>query len=96
MADHPDSHVRDAIEMKEHEFALVLATPEESEEDANRLYEAGCADGSISTSGGVTRIDFHRRAPSLEHAIRSAIANVQAAGFRVSQVQLEPRSLAQA
>ncbi len=82
--------------MKEHEFTLILATPEESEEDANRLYEAGCSDGSISTSGGVTRIDFHRKAPTLEDALRSAIANVQSADFQVAQVQLQPQSLAQA
>ena len=82
--------------MKEHEFALVLATPEESEEDANKLYEAGCRDGSISTFGGVTRIDFHRESPTLEDAIRSAIANVQSAGFQVAHVQLEPQSLVKA
>jgi len=79
--------------MREHEFAVILATPEESEEDASALYEAGCADGSISTSGGVTRIDFHRKAPSLEEAIRSAVANVQAAGFQVAHVLIEPKSL---
>jgi len=82
--------------MREHEFTVILATPEESEEEANRLYEAGCADGSISTSAGVTRIDFHRRAATLEEAIRSAIANVQAAGFRAAQVLIEPESLVQA
>jgi hypothetical protein len=79
--------------MREHEFTVILATPEESEEDASALYEAGCADGSISTSGGVTRIDFHRQAASLEEAIRSAIAHVQAAGFQVAHVLIEPRSL---
>lgn len=79
--------------MKEHEFTVILASPEESEDDANRLYEAGCADGSISTSNGVTRIDFHRQAPSLEDAIRSAIANVQAAGFHVAHVLIEPASI---
>jgi len=81
---------------QEHEFTIILASPEQSEEDANALYEAGCADGSISTSAGVTRIDFHRRAVSLEEAIRSAIANVQSAGFQVSQVLIEPESLAHA
>ena len=80
--------------MREHEFTLVLATAEESEEDANRLYEAGCSDGSISTSLGVTRIDFHREASTLEDAIRSAIADVQSAGFQVAHVRLEPQSLA--
>ena len=33
--------------MKERELAIIPAIPEESEDDANRLYEAGCADGCI-------------------------------------------------
>ncbi len=82
--------------MKEHEFTIILASPEESEEDANRLYEAGCTDGSISTAGGVTRIDFHREAETLEDAMRSAVADVQSAGFQVARVQLQPHSLAKA
>lgn len=40
--------------MREYELAVILATPEESEEDAGALYEAGCANGSISTCGGIT------------------------------------------
>lgn len=79
--------------MKAHEFTVILASPEESEDDANRLYEAGCSDGSISTSGGVTRIDFRRESDQLEDAIRSAIANVQAAGFHVDHVLIEPSSI---
>ena len=79
--------------MKHHEFTIILASPEESEDDADRLYEAGCVDGSISTTGGVTRIDFHRQAASLEEAIRSAIGNVQAAGFHVAHVLIEPASI---
>lgn len=82
--------------MKQHEFTVVLASHEQSEDDANALYEAGCADGSISTSGGVTRIDFHREAASLEAALRSAIENVQSAGFGVAHVLIEPESLVQA
>jgi hypothetical protein len=79
--------------MREHEFAVILAAPEESEEDAGALYEAGCADASISTSGGVTRVYFHRQAATLEDAIRSAIANVQVAGFQVAYVLIDPKSL---
>lgn len=82
--------------MKEHEFTVLLATPEESESDCDRLYEAGCDDGSISTSGGVTRIDFHRRANTLEEAIRSAIGDVQQAGVQVAQVLIQPESLVSA
>ena len=59
----------------------------------NRLYEAGCDDGSISTSGGVTRIDFHRSADSLEEAIPSAIGDVQQSGLQVAQVLIQPESL---
>ena len=81
--------------MREYEFTLVLAVAEQSEGDAERLYEAGCSDGSISTSGGVTRIDFHREASSLEEAIRSATADVRGAGFQVAKVQIDPRSLAE-
>jgi hypothetical protein len=79
--------------MKEHEFTVLLASPEESEAECDRLYEAGCDDGSISTSEGVTRIDFHRTADSLEEAIRSAIGDVQHAGFQVAHVLIHPESL---
>ena len=75
--------------MKEHEFTLILTTPEETEEDANKLYESGCSDASISTSNGVTRIDFHRESDSLEEAIRSATANVRNAGFDVARVEMD-------
>ena len=77
--------------MKSHEFTVILATAEESEDD--RLFEAGCSDGSISTSNGVTRIDFHRESDSLEEAIRSAIGNVQTAVFHVAHVLIEPASI---
>lgn len=82
--------------MRDHEFTVILASPEQSEDDAAALYEAGCSDGSISTSAGVTRVDFHREAESLEEAIRSAIADVQSAGFHVAHVRLEPESLTRA
>jgi hypothetical protein len=82
--------------MKEHEFTVLLATAEESEADCDRLHEAGCDDGSISTSEGVTRIDFHRTADSLEEAIRSAIGDVQKAGFQVAHVLIQPESLVSA
>jgi hypothetical protein len=41
--------------MREYEFAVILATAEESEEDARALYEPSWSDGSISTSGRVAR-----------------------------------------
>ena len=73
--------------MPTYEFTLVLATPEESEDDAEALYEAGCDDGTISTSGDVTRIDFEREARELREAILSAIDDVQKTKFRVARVE---------
>jgi hypothetical protein len=77
-----------------HEFTLILVEPHVTEEQCNALYEAGCDDGTISTSQGVTRIDFAREAPSLEAAIRSAIANVNAVALQVSRAEITTESLA--
>ena len=82
--------------MKTHHFSIILAAPEQSEADADALCAAGCDDGSISTSAGVTRIDFHRQAASLEDAIRSAIANIESAGFEAAHVLIEPTLFAEA
>jgi hypothetical protein len=75
--------------VQKHEFTLILTRPEESESDADRLFGAGCDDGSISTSEGVTRIDFHREAESLETAIRSAVGDVNKAGFQVARIEID-------
>lgn len=77
-----------------HEFTLILVEPYVTEAQCNALYEAGCDDATISTSQGVTRIDFAREAPSLEEAIRSAIANVNAVALQVSRAEITTESLA--
>ena len=80
--------------MKEHEFTLIL-TADPSEEQADNLY-AKFNDGTISTIAGVPQIHFHREAGFLEEAIRSAIGDVQAVGFTVERVEMEPGSILQA
>ena len=80
--------------MTSHEFTLILSAEEVSDEQCNSLYEAGCDDGTISTSQRVTRIDFCRDAPTLEDAIRSAIGNVNAAGLQVRRVEIEADTIA--
>jgi hypothetical protein len=73
--------------MTKYEFTVVLKGDHElTEEMADALYEAGCDDGTAGTCDGVGSIDFHREAESLEAAIRSAIANVQKAGYLVDHV----------
>ena len=81
--------------MRKLDFTLVLAGQIELTEDvAEALFEAGCDDGTPGTSGGLFVIDFHREANSLEEAIRSAIANVQSAGYGVERVEIEAEALA--
>lgn len=78
--------------MKEYEFTLIL-TVDPNEEEADRLYGI-FNDGTLSTIAGVPQIRFHREAPSLEAAIRSAMANVRTAGFDVGRVEIEPNMVA--
>lgn len=73
---------------KTYSFSVVLTVPVLRAEDCDALYEAGCDDGTIVTRNQVTYISFDRQADSLEKAIRSATANVRAAGFEVKQVEM--------
>jgi hypothetical protein len=71
------------------EFTLVLANMQIGHAQVNALYDAGLDDGTVSTSGGITRIDITRDADSLEYAIRSAIGQVNAGGLSVATVEIE-------
>ena len=77
--------------MRLHEFTLVLKS-EPGEAGADRLYES-FNDGTISTIAGVSQIDFHREAESLEKAIRSAISEIEAAGLDVARLEMLPDAL---
>jgi hypothetical protein len=76
------------------EFKLVLDQVEIDEAEADALY-ARCKDGTLITAAGVTYTEFDRQASTLDDSIRSAIADVNAAGFRVARVEIEADSLAQ-
>jgi hypothetical protein len=85
--------VPEAADMK-YDFTLVLKdSPELTEELADKLFAAGCDDGSPGMCGAATSIDFHREASSLEEAIRSAVANVSATGCIVARVEIEVQTL---
>ena len=86
--------VKKGSEMQSHEFTLILSVEEVTDDQCNALYEAGCDDGTVSTSERVTRIDFCRDAPTLEEAIRSAIDNVNAAGLQAARVEIEADAIA--
>jgi len=76
--------------MTTYEFRIVLDGEYELSEDiADELFAAGCSDGLPGTCDGVFAIDFHREGPSLEAAIRSAVADVERASCRVARVEIE-------
>jgi hypothetical protein len=82
--------------MIKYEFTLTLkGTQELTEEMVDKLYEAGCDDGTPGTCNGVGSIDFHREADSLEAAIRSAMAQVKTAGYEVERVEIEAAAMPQ-
>lgn len=75
--------------MKTYKFSLVLTAPVVTDDDCDALYDAGCDDGTVATRNGVTYVGFDREAESLEAAIRSAVAEVRAAGFEVARVEMD-------
>ncbi len=80
--------------MTEYSFKVILGDVEEIDDAMiEALYEAGCDDGSPWSSEGTAAVDFDRQSTSLEQAIRSAIADVQKAGYRVARVEIEPSDL---
>jgi hypothetical protein len=76
--------------VRTYEFDVILKDLSEvSDEQADRLFAAGCDEGSPASCDGVAWIHFDKEATSLEEAIRSAVAQIQTAGFQVSKVELD-------
>jgi hypothetical protein len=76
--------------MKTYAFDVVLkGLSEVTDEQADLLFASGCDDGTPASSGGVAWIHFDREAPALEEAIRSAVGQIQTAGFTVAKVELD-------
>lgn len=74
--------------MPSFDFQLILGNVDEmTEEIANALYQAGCDDGTPFSSQDVAAVGFSREADSLEVAVRSAISDVNKAGFVVARAE---------
>jgi len=83
--------------MTPYAFTLILNEPTELDEAlADQLFTAGCDDGTPGMCAGLTVIDFHRKGQSLEAAIRSAVADVNAAGCVVTRVEIYAEHLVSA
>ena len=72
-----------------YEFSLILTESEVTDEEADKLYAAGCDDASVLTRDGVTRLQFDRQASNLDEALASAIQSVEHAGLAVARVEIE-------
>ncbi len=76
--------------MKTYEFNIVLKdTTEVTDDEADALFAAGCEDGTPASSNGTAWVHFDRQASSLEEAIRSAVGQIQAAGFGIAKVEID-------
>jgi hypothetical protein len=84
-----DAHIqRSSRKMPTFEFQLVLNDLDAvNEEIADALYDAGCDDGTPFSSQGVAAVGFSREASSLEEAIRSALSDVNKAGYTVARAE---------
>lgn len=81
--------------MRVYRFIVTLgAAAQHSDDLADALFEAGCDDGTLWSTGSVVQVGFSREAESLEAAIRSAIADVVKTGQTVTEMTLEAAALA--
>jgi hypothetical protein len=74
----------------EYDFALLLGgLVELTDEVEDALFEAGCDDATLSFQYGGARLDFSRRANSLQEAILSAINDVCSAKLKLVILQVD-------
>lgn len=74
--------------MNVYTFTLMVTGIDEDHLDA--LYEAGCDDATVGLGAWQSEIGFDREAPSLVHAILTAIADVEETGATVLRVEPDP------
>lgn len=75
-------------EMKTHRLTIVASgLPVEDHAYAERLFEAGCDDATVSLQKGRCVVEFEREATSFEEALESAIHDVRAAGATIERIE---------
>lgn len=77
--------------MAMHRFEIILfGNAEFSDDDVERLYEAGCDDGSPGSCEGVASIGFSREAESFVEAVSSAMRDVGKSGVKARIARIVP------
>ena len=79
--------------MNAFEFTLRIDQRFSEEHEMDQVYSR-CHDASLLVNGAATLVQFQREAASLQDAIQSAIADINAAGYHVSHVELQPNAVA--
>lgn len=75
--------------MKIFEFTITIDQYVEDLDVVDAFY-GRTGDASVAGSGGKTLVHFDREAGTLDEALRSAIADVQAQGWQVCDISVEP------
>jgi hypothetical protein len=74
--------------MKIHEFTIIASGLDpEAEDFADRFFEAGCDDATLSFQKGVIILEFTREAVSFSKAVASAYEDVLRAGASVDRIE---------
>jgi hypothetical protein len=77
--------------MKTFEFSIVASGLDpEAEDFADRFFNAGCDDATVSFQKGRIILDFARAAASLQSAIAGAVEDVAKAGAKVDRIEPDP------
>ena len=77
--------------MKKFQFSVIASGLDpEAEDFADRFFDAGCDDATISFQKGRIILDFARESNSVDAAICSAIDSVEKAGARVNRIEPDP------
>ena len=77
--------------MKTFEFSIVASGLDPAVEGfADRFFDAGCDDATLSFQKGRIVLDFARAADSLQSAIASAVDDVAKAGAKVDRIEPDP------
>ena len=63
---------------RRYRFTLIVDGPDlQDDVRINALFEAGCDDATIGRADGIQYVDFDREAASLDHAVLSAVADLE-------------------
>jgi hypothetical protein len=74
--------------MKRFNFTIIASGLDpESGDFADRFFEAGCGDATLSFQKGAIVLEFDREARNLAHALMSAVIDVHRTGAKVEHIE---------